>query len=478
MGGALGEALDDFADDLDAIAALIDPLALEPPIAEVFDAVRAQVDALDPTTLLSDLRTEVYLPITQAIAALDPAELAARLDAAYTKARTGVLDEFRGLVDAITRAVNEHLAGVRRAVQDLLGRLETALAGATQDVQDVVKRVSDLVFVDLVQQSAAGPRQPPAQLRHGAATDRPSLRRDARRRADRPPDPAGILDHAGGCGMTELLERIAGCVRPELAPDVRLDQGGRVAEVADGDRTLRYGYDAHGDLVAVDDSRLGESRFVYDEHRRLVQACHPGQVAGYRYDQDDRLVEVESEGHRMLAGYDTAGRLTAVRHDDDVLQTYRYDDAGRVVEGRDGGVVTRYTYDDDGRAVRVEQLVDGVAAVVNIHYDLHGRRCEVVPVGGPRIGYAWDGSGRPAAITVDGHVAVEVGYDDEHRLVRTRLANGLVEEARADPTDGRTVERVLRRDGLTLLHRRYAMTPPAGSSMTGTAVTATTSSPG
>ena len=81
VGGALDEALEAFADDLDAIAALIDPLALEPPIAEVFDAVRAQVDALDPATLLSRARTEVYLPITQAIAALDPRELAARLDA-------------------------------------------------------------------------------------------------------------------------------------------------------------------------------------------------------------------------------------------------------------------------------------------------------------------------------------------------------------------------------------------------------------
>ena len=40
-------------------------------------------------------------------------------------------------------------------------------------------------------------------------------------------------------------------------------------------------------------------------------------------------------------------------------------------------------------------------------------------------------------------------------MVRTRLANGLVEEARADPTDGRTVERVVRRDGAALLHRRY-----------------------
>ncbi|TQM61941.1 hypothetical protein [Humibacillus xanthopallidus] len=170
---ALGEALDAFADDLDATAELIDPLALEPPIAEVFDAVRAQVEALDPTTLLADLRTEVYLPITEAIAALDPHELAARLDATYTKARTGILDEFTGLIDAVTRALNEHLAGVRKAVQDLLGRLDTTLTAATTDVQDVVKRVSDLVFVDLLQRL----RQVLENLQHSFDTE---LRRIAR----------------------------------------------------------------------------------------------------------------------------------------------------------------------------------------------------------------------------------------------------------------------------------------------------------
>ncbi len=148
---ALDEAFEAFGADLDAIAALIDPLALEPPIAEIFDAVRAQVDALDPTTVLADLRTEVYLPITQAITALDPKALAIRLDAAYTAARTAVLAEFGGLVDAVTRALNEHLAAVRTTVDTLLGQLDTTLDGATQDVQDVLTRVSDLVFVGLVQ---------------------------------------------------------------------------------------------------------------------------------------------------------------------------------------------------------------------------------------------------------------------------------------------------------------------------------------
>jgi hypothetical protein len=170
---ALDAAFDGFLADLDAIAALIDPLALEPPIAEIFDAVRAQVDALDPGTLLADLRTEVYLPITQAVAALDPHELAVRLDAAYTAARTAVLAELTGLVDDVTDALKTHLATVRAAVDTLLGRLDATVTGVTKDVQDVLKRVSDLVFVGLVQRL----RQVLDNLQHSFDTE---LRRIAR----------------------------------------------------------------------------------------------------------------------------------------------------------------------------------------------------------------------------------------------------------------------------------------------------------
>ncbi len=255
--------------------------------------------------------------------------------------------------------------------------------------------------------------------------------------------------------MTELLERLARCLRAEDAQDVRLDPTGRVVQVGDGDRVCAYSYDARGDLVGIDDPALGASRFGYDERRRLVLARHPGRVTSYRYDDRDRLVEVASDGHRLRAGFDGEDRVVALRHDDEVQCTYRYDEAGRIVEARAGGVVTRYAYDGAGRTARVEQVVDGAGTVVDLARDGHGRLRAVVPAGGPRIGYQPDAAGRPALITVDGAVAVEIGYDDERKLVRARLGNGVVEEARADPIDGRTLERTVSRDGAVLLRRRY-----------------------
>jgi uncharacterized protein YoxC len=148
---ALDEAFDAVTDDLRAAAELIDPLALEPIMAEVFDALRAQVDVLDPAELLVELRKEVYLPVAAAVEALDPRALAVRLDAAFERTRSVVLAQLSGLLDAVSKAVAEHLATVRRSVEGLLDTVEGTLSGAVGDVDDVLKQVSDLAFFGIVE---------------------------------------------------------------------------------------------------------------------------------------------------------------------------------------------------------------------------------------------------------------------------------------------------------------------------------------
>lgn len=150
-GQALDEALEAFTADLRAAAGLLDPLTLDPAVAEIFDAVRARVDDLEPGELLAQLKSDVYQPIAQAVEALDPAALAARLDRAYEAARTAVMSELTGLVDGVTRELGEHLVAVREAVDALLGQLDAALTGATRDLEDVVQGVTDLAFVGIVQ---------------------------------------------------------------------------------------------------------------------------------------------------------------------------------------------------------------------------------------------------------------------------------------------------------------------------------------
>ena len=147
---AVEAAADAFADDVQAAAQLVDPLALDPVVAEVFDAVRAQVEALDPSALLDALRTDVYLPVAKAVQAVDPSRIGQRLDAAYDAARTAVLGELNGLVAAVTQALQAHLAAVRTAVDGLLDQIGGTLEQTAGALRDVVTRAGDLVFVDLV----------------------------------------------------------------------------------------------------------------------------------------------------------------------------------------------------------------------------------------------------------------------------------------------------------------------------------------
>jgi hypothetical protein len=147
---AVEAAADAFADDLQAAAQLVDPLALDSVVAEVFDAVRAQVEALDPAEPLARLRAEVYLPVVQATQALDPGRLGQRLDAAYDAARAAVLGELNGLLSTVTHTLQAHLTAVRTSVEELLAGLSGAMTQTSDALRDILTRVGDLVFVDLV----------------------------------------------------------------------------------------------------------------------------------------------------------------------------------------------------------------------------------------------------------------------------------------------------------------------------------------
>jgi len=125
----------------------------------------------------------------------------------------------------------------------------------------------------------------------------------------------------------------------------------------------RYGYDAAGKLLAVDDIRQGQSRYVYDPADRLVQVDG---LAPERFVHDpaDNLVQVNQDGGGLVKG----DRLLLLgdRH-------FSYDTAGNRVEerrGRDGRQLTRYAYDGDNRLLRVENP----AGVSIYRYDPLGRR--------------------------------------------------------------------------------------------------------
>ncbi|WAK00978.1 polymorphic toxin type 47 domain-containing protein [Methylobacter sp. YRD-M1] len=139
----------------------------------------------------------------------------------------------------------------------------------------------------------------------------------------------------------------------------------------------RYGYDAVGQLAAVDDLRQGASRYLYDPADRLLQ------VEGltperFVHDPAGNLIGINEERGGRVQG----DRLLMLgdRH-------FSYDAAGNLVEerrGKGGHIVTRYAYDSDNRLIRAE-TPNGVS---QYRYDPLGRRiAKLTPDGETRFVY-------------------------------------------------------------------------------------------
>ncbi len=123
---------------------------------------------------------------------------------------------------------------------------------------------------------------------------------------------------------------------------------GRLA--ADGIR--RYEYDALERLSRVEEARTGRKwSYLYDARDNRVEANESGVGHRYHHDADNRLVEMEAEGGSFRITYDRFGR--PVRKDDSSRRwTYRYDDAGQLLEARcRGESAARFVYDHKGRLV-------------------------------------------------------------------------------------------------------------------------------
>jgi RHS repeat-associated protein len=125
----------------------------------------------------------------------------------------------------------------------------------------------------------------------------------------------------------------------------------------------RYGYDAAGQLAAVNDLRQGLSRYLYDPADRLleVEGLTPERFV---HDPAGNLIGVNQDSGGLVQG--DRLMLLGDRH-------FSYDAAGNLTEerrGKQGRLVTRYAYDSDNRLIRAE-TPHGVS---QYRYDPLGRR--------------------------------------------------------------------------------------------------------
>lgn len=286
-----------------------------------------------------------------------------------------------------------------------------------------------------------------AEGRMVAATD--PLGHQVRQRYDAAGHLAEVVDQSGNATRytRDTLGRIVSADRPEGATSAyEWDVWGRPTEVRfpDGD-TLTYtytpagrvrsvttaegrswtsDYDTAGRLASVIDAAGATTRFAWDACDRLVATTSPaGRIDRLVYDPGGRVVESIRAGRTWRAGYDHAGRVTAMTDPRGATIRYRYDLRGKLVASTDPlGNTVRIRYDERGNAAAV---LDPFGGLTTTTYDAMRRSVAVT-----------DQLGRTTHIHRDG-----VG-----RVVRREIPTGDVVEWRRDARGLATDVRVNDRD--------------------------------
>ena len=154
----------------------------------------------------------------------------------------------------------------------------------------------------------------------------------------------------------------------------------------------RYSYDDAGQLLSVRpeegeathyhyrdghvcEVRRGQARWLYQRNAQgdvLSQTDPCGQVTGYRYDEQGRLVAIrQADGGLHELGWNASGQLVSEALPGGGSRRYRYDALGRLVMRlRENASATQYTWDLAGRLSEVSLPGGGVR---RYQYNAYGR---------------------------------------------------------------------------------------------------------
>ncbi len=204
------------------------------------------------------------------------------------------------------------------------------------------------------------------------------------------------------------------------------DGVGRLVKVTDPDlNETEYTYDEAGRLVEVRDAKGAKTRYEYDGRGHRTAAIKPlGQRAEWRYDSAGNMVE-----HRDFGGvvtqfeYDELNRMTKKRFEDDSTVEVERTASGRPESITDARGMTRYEYDSNNRLTK---RIEPDGRTIEYTYRSDDRVASITTPAGT-IGYEYDAFGQLERVTEPGGLFSVFRYDPRGLLVRSELANGVVE---------------------------------------------------
>jgi YD repeat-containing protein len=181
------------------------------------------------------------------------------------------------------------------------------------------------------------------------------------------------------------------------------DKAGNIVKVKDNNGAEEtYEYDLLNRETKYTGKNGGITRTVYDKNGRIIKRILPneyqikgeaGQGCRYTYDRQGRVITIIAPDGSVIETnrYDTAGRLLKRRDSAQSGVDYTYDLAGRIKTiHTPGGACQAYEYDVRGNIIAV---IDGNKIKTEYKLDRWGRTTEIVKADGTREYYGYDYAG-------------------------------------------------------------------------------------
>nr|WP_255216697.1 RHS repeat-associated core domain-containing protein [Pseudenhygromyxa sp. WMMC2535] len=192
----------------------------------------------------------------------------------------------------------------------------------------------------------------------------------------------------------------------------------------------RYAYSGEGDLLAIQDSVRGSTRYEVDAAHRLVAEARPdGAREAFVHDAANNLVHKRGLSRLAIASHNRASASAT--------EVFEYDGRERLATRRHrDGAQTSYRYDSFDRLERLERRGTGESEpelVWRAAYDAIGRRLWV-DAGGRRREFFWDGDRLAAEVDPEGRLRVYL-YFGPDALVPSAFID--YDSRAAEPETGR-----------------------------------------